>query len=338
MEGFMLSALRTLKQKARNPLIYWNYKNGKTVVNTFPDRMYLESTNVCNLDCIMCPTGVKVLNRPKGFMDFDLFKRIMDEMGPHVSATTLHIWGEPLLHPRLIDMIEYATPFGLSVEISTNATILDEETANRLLDSRLSVIYLCLDGHKKETYEAVRRKATYEVTVRNIERFIELKEARGQRSPATFIQIVDMKMTHEEIEDFKRKWTRPGIDMINIKAFDSWGNQLKDVNKLAGKRVRLPKERWQCPMLWYHAHIYWDGTLVCCDRDFQAAHPLGNVKDGVMKAWNGPAMQDLRRRHMEKDLKEIPSCFKCIEWSWWKPSWFNARGNAPEKRDDQQVT
>ena len=79
--------------------------------------------------CIMCPTGRKEQVRKKGYMDFELFKSIVDEMAPWVQATTLHIWGEPLMHPKMFDMIEYCRDKGLRSEISTNATLLNEERA-----------------------------------------------------------------------------------------------------------------------------------------------------------------------------------------------------------------
>ena len=124
--------------------------------------MYIESTNICNLDCVMCPTGLKQVKRPKGYMDFDLFKSIVDEMAPYVKATTLHIWGEPLMHKRIFDMVAYCRQKGLRAEISTNATLLDERKAQGLLDAGLDTIYLCLDGFRPETYEAIRVKADYE--------------------------------------------------------------------------------------------------------------------------------------------------------------------------------
>ena len=51
-----------------------------------------------------------------------------------------------------------------------------------------------------------------------------------------------------------------------------------------------------------------------------------------MKVWNGPKMAELRRKHLAKDLKDVPPCRACTEWSWWKPGLFTARGNAPQDR------
>lgn len=309
-----------------------SYVSGRTRLPTYPDRMYLECTNVCNLGCVMCPNGLGLLTRSKGFMDYSLFTQIVDEMAPHVQTTTLHIWGEPLLHPRIYDMIAHCRRQGLNSEISTNATLLTEESSLEILDAGLGAIYLCLDGATPETYERVRRRADFEETQENIRRFAELKSKRTH-GPRVSVQIINIRPTAAEIEQFKRAWSVPGVDRVHVKAFDSWGGQVEQINELRseGNGVAVPEERYHCPNLWYHVHIYWDGTLVCCDRDFNALSPLGNVQDGVMKAWNGPGMVELRRRHLRGSLDDVLPCSNCAEWSWWKPSPFSSHGNAPQR-------
>lgn len=334
--GWLKRTRKRLKTLLNRPKLYRHYRNGSAVVDgAFPDRLYIEITNVCNLDCVMCPTGLHVLERTKGHMKWDLFCRVIDEMAPHVQTTTLHIWGEPLLHPRLFDMVRYAREQGIEVSISTNATLLTEEKAEALMDAGLSEIYLCLDGMKAETYEAIRRKADFEVTKGNIERFIELR-TRRKNGPGTYVQIIEMEPTKEQTEEFRAFWTRPGVDRVNVKAFDSWGNQVKEINRLRSSEDDLPslKGRYHCPLLWYHCHVYFDGTVTCCDRDYGAKYPLGNVAEtgSVMGVWNGPKMQELRRKHLSKDLRDVPPCRSCTEWSWWKPTRFQARGNSPADR------
>jgi pyruvate-formate lyase-activating enzyme len=308
-----------------------SYRTGMTNLHTYPDRMYIESTNVCNLQCVMCPNGLGQLNRRKGFMDYGLFTEIVDEMAPHVQMTTLHIWGEPLLHPRIFDMISYCSSHKLHSEISTNATLLTEEASRQILDARIGAIYLCLDGATRETYEQVRRRADFDQVSANIRRFIEMKNMRGS-GPRVSVQIINIRPTAAEVDQFKAQWTVPGVDRVNIKAFDSWGGQLQEISALRSvdDRVQLPAKRYPCPNLWYHVHIYWDGSLVCCDRDFDALNPLGNVRGGVMKAWNGPLMIELRRKHLSGRLDDVPSCSKCVEWSWWKPTPFASHGNSPQ--------
>ncbi len=56
---------------------------------------------------------------------------------------------------------------------------------------------------------------------------------------------------------------------------------------------------------------------------------------GVMKAWNGPLMAKLRQKHVMGDLDDVAACKQCVEWAWWKPSPFEAYGNAPVKKKAQ---
>jgi pyruvate-formate lyase-activating enzyme len=324
---------RRYRERAASFGKWLSYTARQTELRTYPDRMYLESTNACNLGCVMCPTGLGMVERPKGYMDYALFTRIVDEMAPHVRTTTLHIWGEPLLHPRIYDMVAYCSRRGLRSEISSNATLLDEESSRMILQAGLGAIYLCLDGATQETYERVRRRADFEQTRQNILRFADMKAKRGG-GPLVSVQIIDIKPTAAEIERFRRMWRVPGVDRVHVKAFDSWAGQVDEINELrsdGGGEPEVLGKRYHCPNLWYHVHIYWDGTLVCCDRDFNALYPLGNVKDGVMRAWNGPKMVGLRRKHLEGRLEDVPSCRGCVEWSWWRPTPFSSHGNAPQR-------
>jgi len=325
-------ATRWQRNRLLEPIKWLAYETGQTRLVPPPSRLYIESTNICNLSCIMCPTGRKEQVRKKGYMDFELFKAIVDQMAPWVQATTLHIWGEPLLHPRLFDMIAYCRGRGLYSEISTNATLLNEERARRILDAGLGAIYLCLDGFRPETYESVRVNADYERTNANIRRFLELKQAGGYSQPFVSLQIIEMEKTAGEIKQFVEAWKLPGVDRINVKPFDSWAGQVTDINALRpDEKTSLPP-RYPCPNLWYHTHIYWDGSIAMCDRDFNLLYDLGNVRspDGVVRVlenWNGPKMQELRRLHVQNRLEGVAPCNTCVEWAWWKPGPFRSYGN-----------
>ncbi len=328
------------RNKALGPVKYLAYQTGQTKYVPPPDRMYIESTNICNLRCVMCPTGRGEITRANGYMKWEVFKQIVDEMAPLVKATTLHIWGEPLLHPRIFDMVAYCTEKGLRSEISTNATMLTEERGRKLLEAGLNVIYLCQDGVRPETYENVRVNADFERTNANIRRFVEMKHEGGYE---TFVnlQIIEMEHTKGETDAFVEYWKQvPGVDLVHIKPFDSWGDQIEEISALRPQEeLNLPK-RYACPNLWYHVHIYWDGSIAMCDRDFNLDFDLGNVidEDGVvrvMKNWNGPKMQELRRLHLEGRYDEVTPCNTCVEWAWWKPTPFESFGNRPAADSDE---
>jgi len=84
---------RRVVQKANMPVKWASYELGMEAAPTFPDRVYLESTNICNLDCIMCPTGMHIDTRPKGYIEWDLFTAVIDEIAPFAEAVIMHSWG-----------------------------------------------------------------------------------------------------------------------------------------------------------------------------------------------------------------------------------------------------
>jgi len=325
---------KTVRTTLNMPVKWASYRMETLAAPTFPDRVYIESTNYCNLKCIMCPTGLGVIRRPKGYMDMKLYRAIVDEIGPLVSSAVLHSWGEPLMHPELFEMIRLGTRAGIRIETSTNITILNAERARAVLDAGLDVLYLALDGATKETYERVRVNAKWEKSLRHVEEFLELKRQMGAPT-RVILQIIAMNETRADIEAFLERWRRPEVDQVNVKHLDTWGDQVDAISdhRIAGERV--PMKRVPCPNLWYHGYIFWDGALASCERDYDVKTPLGNVRDGgVMKVWNGPAMQDLRRRHREGTFT-APACAKCVEWSWWTPTVWTSKGTAP--RVESQV-
>ena len=307
----------------------WRLHRIKPVIP--PDRVYIETTNRCNLECPQCPTGLNITGREKGEMDEGLFRSIIEEVGPWADTAVLHIWGEPLLNPKLETMIALAARRGVKPEISTNAMLLDEARARSILRSGLHRIYLCIDGVDETTYNQIRVGGDFAVVKRNIERFLDLNHEAGCKVAAR-VQLIDIDLTRGQGDAFRRIWTRPGVEGVNIKAFDSWGGRVESINALnqRGTACTLPEQRYPCPNLWYHAHIFCDGTLVCCDRDFDKSNPLGHVGEGVLRAWRGEKMRALRRAHVSSKI-DVDPCSACKEWAWWKPGLFTSWGNAPRE-------
>jgi MoaA/NifB/PqqE/SkfB family radical SAM enzyme len=318
---------RRLRARADLPVKWAAYEAGLTHGPFVPDRLYVESTNHCNLRCVMCPTGLDVIRRPKGYMDVGLFRGIVDEVAPFAPALVLHSWGEPMMHPGLFDMIRYAREHDVWVETSSNITLLTEERVRKVLASGLNQLYLAMDGTTKATYERVRVGANFDKVIRQVERLLELKRTTGS-SMRVVLQIIAMNETREEVAEFVRRWTRPEVDQVNVKHLDTWGDQVEAISAHAVEREAPPVRR-PCPNLWYHGYIFWDGSLVSCERDYDVKTPLGNVTEGgVLRTWHGARMRRLRAKHVSGDYT-APACANCVEWSWWTPRPFRSAGTAP---------
>ena len=109
-----------------------------------PAEIWIEPTNFCNLRCKMCPQSGG-LTREKGFMNLELYKKIIDEVGKWKPIIKLFNLGEPLLHPEIVNMIKYAKKKGCYVMINTNATLLNEKKSIDIINSGLDEISPSVD-------------------------------------------------------------------------------------------------------------------------------------------------------------------------------------------------
>src|SRR3989344_4099762 len=89
----------------------------------YPYTIMIEPTNICNLKCPLCPTGVGELHRASGLMDLDNFKKFIDEVSGHVLHLRMWNWGEPFLNRNIGEMVSYAKAGGMFVNLSTNGTM-----------------------------------------------------------------------------------------------------------------------------------------------------------------------------------------------------------------------
>ena len=98
----------------------------KDLVTGYPTHLFVDVTNICNLRCPLCPTGAGTLNRKKGSMPLETFKKIVDEMHRYLISIDLFNWGEPLLHKHVYDMIRYAHNHHIVTSVSTNFNYFSE--------------------------------------------------------------------------------------------------------------------------------------------------------------------------------------------------------------------
>ena len=107
-------------------------------------KVYLEITNVCNLNCTFCSKS----KRPPLFMDMELFKTILTKLEGHTKHLYFHVLGEPLLHPKLSEFIQISHEKGYQVNITTNGTLLQETIYEKLLKDGLRQVNISLHSWK----------------------------------------------------------------------------------------------------------------------------------------------------------------------------------------------
>ena len=107
-------------------------------------------------------------------MEFDTFRKFIDEVGDYLFLILLWDWGEPLLNPRLFDMVAYAKAKGIKLVTSTNAHLLtDRDMCRRLIESGLDTVIVAVDGLSQETYSTYRRGGDLSVVFKGIRTLVE---------------------------------------------------------------------------------------------------------------------------------------------------------------------
>lgn len=267
----------------------------------------IELTNHCNSACIFCPH--RLMTRKKEHMKFETFKKIIDEIKNYPQGLVwTHLFGEPLLHPQLIEFIKYAKNVGVRIGVSTNCMLLDKKMSKKLLDTNLDNIILCLDAYISSTYEKLRVGLDYFKVVKNIENFLKLKEDR--KKPYVQLQFVENYLNKKEINEFKFYWKgTKGIDEIIILPSKDWAGQVDKKFDSIGFRKRNP-----CSIIWKYLAIHSDGNVTICCTDYDAKIKLGNVNNESLKdIWNGEKLKKLREMQLKGNYIN-GLCDICNEW------------------------
>jgi hypothetical protein len=289
--------------------ITWNYWFKKrTIVGYPPYRVWIEPTNKCNLACVMCPNR-DLPESGLGFMDFDFYKSLIDQLIGKVHDVNLHHRGEPTLHPRIADMIRYANEHGVKVKLHTNATALTPDLSRALIESGLRLISFSFDGYEAEAYEKIRVRAKFDRTLKNIHRFLELKKSLRADKLRTVMEImeladvpVDPAVKQRFISDLKNR----GLNRLIVKKPHNWAGSV-------GLETCETADFSPCTFPWHALVVLWDGRVGSCPHDFFAEVIYGDSRiEPVLSHFNSPRIQKLRSQMLRGNPEALESpCRTC---------------------------
>jgi len=132
-------------------------------------KLYIEPTNLCNLNCRTCIRHV--WNEPSGMMSEETFEAIIKGLHSFPSlpdSVFFGGFGEPLFHPKIVDMIFRIKSLGMSAELITNGTLLKEEMIKSLIDAGLDTLWVSLDGSTPESFSDIRMGAELPSILENL--------------------------------------------------------------------------------------------------------------------------------------------------------------------------
>jgi len=277
------------------------------IVDEYPPCVQIEPVSMCNFRCVFCYQSDKSFSTKSsghmGYMELDLFKKVVDELEGNVESITLASRGEPTLHKQLGEMLEYMRGKFLAVKINSNASLLTDKLIHTILSSDIQTMAFSIDAADKELYEKLRVNGKFEKTLKNVERFNEIRDKEYPNSRLT-TRISGVKVN--EIQDVQKMvdlWA-PYADIVAFTNYTPWESSYENpVND-----VSIP-----CTELWRRLFVWWDGKVNPCDYDYKSLLSKWTTSDKpISEIWNSDHYKMLRKKHLNDKRKELDPCKRCI--------------------------
>ncbi|HOY39030.1 MAG: SPASM domain-containing protein [Bacteroidales bacterium] len=327
----------------RNPIQYCRYFSARKIINLSKaglsfavNRIFrkhpsfrnhyavsIETTAVCNLQCPACTLGSGELLRDNRYMDYEVFKRIVDELRPNIINANLYFQGEPLMHPEIENLISYAEKNRIHTTISTNGGLLSLK-ASRIASAGLSRLIVSVDGITPDTYERYRVNGDFSVLCEGLNSLMNLKKTYKKFTTVTEAQFIVMRHNEHEIHDFFIWAKKIGFDRAHLKSLQV--NRHKDVELVPAKscyaRYKVDESgnlqiksglKNACYRLLSTVVITVDGDVVPCCFDKNAKYSFGNINQrSINEILASEKAKDFRKK-VFNDRKSVDICLNCTE-------------------------
>ncbi|MFW3341623.1 radical SAM/SPASM domain-containing protein [Aliarcobacter butzleri] len=282
----------------------WEEYPKNQFVSKYPLLVDIELASVCNLKCPMCYTITDEFKDKVNakLMDFELFKRIINEIGGKVPALRLSLRGESTLHPKFIECIKYAKDKGIKeVSTLTNGSKLKLDFFKKIVEAGIDWITISVDGLDEE-YERIRKPLKFKDTFEKITQMNRYKLENNLHKP-----VIKIQSLWPAIKNNPTKFYNTFEPITDLIAF----NPLIDYLQKDSDIVYI--DNFSCPQLYQRLVIGADGLAMMCSNDEENSHIVGNAnKETVYEIWHGEALNKVRELHKQEDgYKNLDVCRKC---------------------------
>lgn len=279
----------------------WHDQPATFSAGNFPIHLDLEASSRCNLRCTFCDKLPLLSPDRLGDMNFNLFSRIIGEGRENsLASLKLSYRGEPLLNPRLADMVDLAKRSGvLDVYFNTNAMLLTEAKSRALIEAGLDRISVSVEGTDPDAFERQRVGARFDTIMRRLDALLSLRNALGVSHPQVRVQTV--RLPGLDLDDYARFWLEHADEVAVV-----------DFKTPAARRTGQVAENFACPQLWQRLTVEFDGTVCGCNNDDLHLLNLGNAgHHPIRECWLDPALANARELHRLGRSHEVPACDGC---------------------------
>jgi radical SAM protein with 4Fe4S-binding SPASM domain len=244
-------------------------------------KVYIEITSVCNLACTFCPPTERKAN----FIKLDDFNKTLDQIKPHTKHIYLHVKGEPLLHPRIDELLDASHAKGFKVNITTNGTLIQKNREKLLGKPALRQMNFSLhsfDGHIGSTDREAYLRQIFSFVREVVEHNVIISFRLWNLTPDN-ITNAQRNRNRETLALLEKEF---GLDYrIEEKVVPGSGVKIADRiylnqdHEFQWPSLQAPEDDGVgfCHALRSQAAVLVDGTVVPCCLDGEGVINLGNV-------------------------------------------------------------
>ena len=313
-----------------------------------PVRLTCINSMACNLHCRMCqvhrrPEIARREHAAKNLLPFEQFTRLAAEVFPWLEEFLPTTMGDPMLTPYFDEILPILRKYGVLLNLTTNGTLLSEDRARAMIDI-LKDVKFSFDGATADTFEKIRRGASFQQVLENINTLIRIRDEFCIEHPDHFRPTVTFQVTLqrdniEELPDIMHLAESIGVDRVKGYHLYVFEKELVDQSlmyhqQLANEKIReaqrlghqleiktefpslfalegdetVSSTRIICKRLWEEVWIDHNGDVTpCCVPNRPV---MGNLyNDSFSAIWNGPEYQRFREG-MQGD-NQVAFCQNC---------------------------
>lgn len=273
-------------------------------ISEYPLLVDIELASICNLTCPMCYTITDEFKQQVNTtrMDFDLYKRIIDEIGGKVPAIRLSLRGEPTLHTKIVECIEYAKAHGIKeVSMLTHGGKLTLPYFEKIARAGIDWITISVDG-VGETYERIRKPIKFDDLLGKIRAIKHYKDEHNLHRPVIKVQGIWPAIS--ENPQLYYDTFAPCTDLVAFNPLIDYLGNDKHIEYL---------ENFTCPQQYQRLVIGADGLVMKCSNDEENREVIGDInKETVHQVWHGEKLQAVREMHKQpRGFMQSAVCRKC---------------------------
>ncbi|MCQ2252799.1 MAG: radical SAM protein [Bacteroidales bacterium] len=312
------------------------FRNDEAVIDCKPFRATLQTTDFCNLNCIMCQIHSQRDRHRLQKMSRQQFDIIAEKLFPYLIEVHPTNVGEPLMSEWFDYLCDKAVEYGVLLDITTNGTLLTEQKISKILPNLLD-IKISFDAMDKGIFERIRRNADYEAVRRNLDMLLEMRGKSACNGSIT-LQMTLFDFNYNELPEVIRFAKAKGVDRVkgyHVHSYSSEIDKHSPFNNLEGFEqvrkysIKLAEELGialelseppnatskptglvpqKCRLPWGECFIDSDGEVYSCHT--HGHRSMGNIYQLSMpEIWDGQYATFLRKSLIDCSIRS--NCSNC---------------------------